>query len=117
MDDAIRRLRSHARHLTRGTALQGIRYPAPFRAAAVQLARAQVARGAPVARVARTLGLPGRSLARWLERPPAPVLRPVAMAPEPVLAPRAGLVVITPQGLRVEGLDGETLVALLRALG
>jgi hypothetical protein len=117
MDNAIRRLRSQARHLTRGTAPQGIRYPVQFRAAAVALAREQLARGAPVARVARALGLPGRSLARWLLVPPAPVLRPVAVAPDPAPVPRPGPVLTTPQGFRVEGLDGETLVALLRALG
>jgi hypothetical protein len=68
-----------------------------------------------VAQVAREIGLATPSLARWLQPPPAPVLRPVALAPEPPAAPPP-LVLVTRQGLRVEGLDREALITVLRAL-
>ena len=122
MDDPIRRLRAEARQLTHGKVPTAIRYPAPFRAAALALAGPRLGQGASIARVARDLGLSVQSLGRWLRtRPPQPGLRPVAVAPEPAGAavptpPAAGLVLITAQGVRVEGLDRDTLVAVLQAL-
>ena len=123
MDDRIRRLRSDAHHLARGKVPRAVRYPAAFRAAAVALAGPRLERGGSIARVARDLGLPIQSLGRWLRLPPAAPaapgapLRPVAVTPEPTAAPtRAGLVLLTPQGHRVEGLDPDGLIAVLRAL-
>jgi transposase-like protein len=115
MDRAIHRLRSGAQQLTRGKAPTGIRYPAAFRTTAVALARPRLATGVPFVRVARELGLPTKSLARWLQRRPAPRLRPVAVGPDPT--PAASVVLVTPHGCRVEGLDRDGLVAVLRALG
>jgi hypothetical protein len=47
-----------------------------------------------------------------------PVLRPVTVRPDPVPAapPAAGPVLFTPQGLRIEELDRDTLIAVLRLL-
>jgi hypothetical protein len=89
-----------------------------FRRSAVELARDRLSRGVTLAQVAREIGLTTPSLARWLQPPAAPVLRPVALAPEPRQAPppAAGLVLVTRQGLRVEGLDREALITVLRAL-
>ena len=121
MDDRIRRLRTEAHQLARGKVPRAIRYPATFRAAAVALAGPRLERGGSIARVARDLGLPIQSLGRWL-RPPMPTppapLRPVAVTPEREAAPppQAGLVLFTPQGHRVEGLDRDGLIAVLRAL-
>jgi hypothetical protein len=67
-------------------------------------------------RVATALGLPARSLLRWLEQSAPPVLRPVTVRPEPAPS-AAGPVLVTPQGVRVEGLDRDTLIAVLRVLG
>jgi hypothetical protein len=117
MHEAIRRLRSDARQLTRGKVPTAIRYPAPFRAAAAMLTRTQLDQGASVHRVAGALGLPARSLTRWLQQSTPPVLRPVTVRPEPPAAPGAGPVLVTPQGLRIEGLDLDTLIAVLRLLG
>jgi transposase-like protein len=121
MDDAIRRLHTDARQLARGKVPTAVRYPAAFRAAALALARPRLARGSSIARVARDLGLPTQRLGRWLQAPPPPpaaALRPVAVTPTPAMAPRApaGLVLLTPQGHRVEGLDRDGLIAVLRAL-
>ena len=66
-------------------------------------------------RVAGALGLPARSLTRWFQQSAPPVLRPVTVRPDP--PPAAGPVLITPQGLRIEGLDLDTLIAVLRLLG
>ncbi len=116
MNEAIRRLRSEARQLTRGKVPTAIRYPAPFRAAVAAVTRTQVEQGASMHRVAGALGLPARSLLRWLEQSAPPVLRPVTVRPE--AAPAAvGAVLVTPQGVRVEGLDRDTLIAVLRMLG
>ena len=119
MNDAIRSLRSEARQLTRGKAPKAIRYPAAFRAAVAAVTRTQLDEGASMNRVARALGLPARSLTRWLQPSAPPLLRPVTVRPDLVTPapPAAGLVLFTPQGLRVEGLDRDTLVAVLRVLG
>lgn len=118
MDDSLRTLRAEARRLARGRVPQGIRYPARFRASAVTLARTQLRRGHAVDRVAKAVGVATPTLVRWLRRRPAPVLRPVAVIPSsPEAAPGSPAVLVTPQGLRVEGLDCDGLVAVLRALG
>lgn len=125
MNDPIRRLRTDARQFAHGKVPTAIRYPAAFQATALALARPRLGRGQSIARVARELGLPSQALGRWLGRPPTPgptpsgVVRPVAVTPEPTAAtPRAAtrLVLLTPQGHRVEGLDREGLIAVLRAL-
>ena len=119
MDDRIRRLRTEAHQLARGKAPRAVRYPAAFRAAAVALAGPRLARGGSIARVGRDLGLPIQSLGRWLRPPPpAAPLRPVAVTParEAAPPPPVGLVLLTPQGHRVEGLDRDELIAVLRAL-
>jgi transposase-like protein len=125
MTDPIRRLRSDARHLTHGKVPTAVRYPAAFQAAALALARPRLSRGLSIGRVARELGLPSQALGRWVRRPPAApgprargLLRPVAVGPAAAAqaAPLAGPVLCTPQGHRVEGLDREGLIAVLRAL-
>jgi hypothetical protein len=125
MNDPIRQLRSDVRHLTHGKVPTAVRYPAAFQTAAVVLARPRLSRGLSIARVARDLGLPSQALGRWLRRPAAApvarsrgVIRPVAVVPAAVAVsgPPAGPVLLTPQGLRVEGLDREGLIAVLRAL-
>jgi transposase-like protein len=119
MTDEIRRLRSAAHHLARGKAPRAIRYPAAFRAAATAVTRTQVSQGTAVSRVATALGLPTRTLLRWLATPARPGLRPVAIAsaPEEKVEHRATPVLITPRGVRVEGLERDALVAVLLALG
>jgi transposase-like protein len=125
MNDPIRRLRTDARHLTHGKVPTAVRYPAAFQTAAVALARPRLSRGRSIARVARELGLPSQALGRWLRRTPAApeprsrrVLRPVAVVPAAaaVAGSLTGPVLLTAQGLRVEGLDRDDLIAVLRAL-
>jgi len=96
-----------------------IRYTPDLRRRAVGIARQRRRAGVAVAATARDLGLRPDALRLWLQTPPTrPRLRRVAVSatPEPV-APTSGLsVLVTPQGVRVDGLDLATLVTLLRGL-
>ena len=118
MDTAIRRLRSEAQQLARGKAPRAIRYPARFRTAAVKVARAHLDQGGGLAALAEELGVATPTLQHWLERPAVPRLLPVTLEPATGLGVRepARPVLITRQGVRVEGLDAEALIAVLRAL-
>ena len=118
MDAAIRQLRTTARQLARGKHRSGIRYPAPFRDAVVAVARTRVGHGQSLAQMARDVGVSFPTLTTWLAGPAELALRPVTLAPapDPVATPPATIVLVTPEGFRVEGLDGETLVAVLRSL-
>ena len=119
MNDAIRQLRSEARQLARAKLPTAIRYPVTFRAAVAAVTRTQLDQGASMNRVAGALGVPVQSLTRWLQQNAPPGLRPVTVRPEPAppAPPAAGPVLVTPQGVRVEGLDRDTLIAVLRMLG
>jgi hypothetical protein len=119
MDQETRRLRADARRLARGKHPSQVRYPDAFRRAARALARRGLGQGGSVARLARELGVSEPTLTKWCRPPAPPVLRPVAVRPDPtpLAPPSAGVVLLTPHGVRVEGLDREGLVAVLRALG
>ena len=118
MDAAIRQLRSTARQLARGKPRRGIRYPVSFRDAVVACTRTHVGRGQSRARVARAVGVSFPTLAAWLERPAPVAVRPVTVVAEAASAPAPSsrVVLVSPQGFRVEGLDHDALVAVLRAL-
>ncbi len=118
MDTSLCRFRSRVRQLADGKAPQGVRYPVALRDAAMKLWRAQLRQGHSLAATARALRISEPTLAGWL-RPRRPArLRPVALAPdpEPKQASPISPVLITAQGVRVEGLDRDTLIAVLRAL-
>jgi hypothetical protein len=83
------------------------------------LARERLAEGVAVARIAHDLGLRPRTLGLWLGRKPVPRLRRVRVAAEP--APGEGtaitpLVLVMPTGVRIEGLDLDGIVRLLRSM-
>ena len=83
-------------------------------------ARRERAAGRSWAGIAHAVGLSAGALKNWSQTPaPARRLVPVAVAvatPAPE-EPGAALVVVSPGGYRVEGLDLATATALLRALG
>src|SRR5262245_37934864 len=118
MDTTIRRLRSEAQQLARGKAPRAIRYPPRFRAAAVKVAQAHVDQGGALADLAAEMGVSTPTLQHWLEQPAMPRLRPVTLEAVTRLGghERARPVLITRHGVRVEGLDAEALIAVLRAL-
>ncbi|MGH7228406.1 MAG: hypothetical protein ACREIH_04250 [Nitrospiraceae bacterium] len=119
MDREARKFRhAAARHLgdRTGTA---IRYSPALRRSAVVYARRRSRAGIPVTAIARDLGLRPEALRLWLQEPRSrPRLRRVAVAATPApAAPPSGLsVLVTAQGVRVDGLDIATLVTLLRGL-
>lgn len=113
MDAGVKRFRDEvSRHGVGGV---GRRYPAPLRALAVAVA--QERRDEPLARVAADLGVSAVSLQRWCDQGEPACFRPVEVDPEPSRVPATGLVLITPRGYRVEGLEAEALVSFLRVLG
>jgi transposase-like protein len=120
MDEQVRELRAKVSRVQQGRPPTAVRYPVTIRRRVTALARRRQAGGADVTAIAREIGVAPWTLALWLRRPRRAVMRTVDVVPD---APRAtdaagsGPVVITPQGLRVEGLDREGLVAVLRALG
>jgi hypothetical protein len=119
MEAEIRRLRAEARQLAQGKHPSQVRYPDRFRRAALAFARMRLGPEGSVPRLARDVGVSEPTLTKWLRPPTPPVVRPVAVTPAPTPERRAGVgpVLITAQGVRVEGLDCDTLVAVLQALG
>ena len=118
MDEEIRRLRTEAQRLARGKPPSQVRYPDAYRRAAVAVARRRPERGGSVAHLARALGVSEPTLTKWLRPPAPPVLRPVTVAaPTPERSAVARPVLVTPHGVRVEGLDRDGLIIVLRALG
>ena len=119
MDERIRQLRVRIHALHRGHAKTGTRYPGEVRAEVVTLARAGRAAGRSLRSLARAVGLSVPTLTGWLRRPTPGRLRRVTVAPSPspaIVAPERRLVLVTPQGFRVEGLDLATMVTMLRRL-
>jgi transposase-like protein len=127
MQDRVRRLRVQARQVFNTEVPTATRYPPELRAEMLTLARERRATGVALARIAHDLGVRPRTLSLWLRRRrSAPgagrtaraVVRRVAIAAEaPGERLGASAVLITPHGVRVEGLDRDTLVTVLRALG
>ena len=72
-----------------------------------------------MAHLAREIGVSEPTLTKWLRPLALPVLRPVAVAAAPTqeCSAVARPVLVTPQGVRVEGLDRAGLIVVLRALG
>lgn len=95
------------------------RYPEDLKAEIVAFTRRRMAEGASRRRCALDLGLPVPTLALWMRgAEPEAGFRPVRQAQEEpdTATPSGELRLVTPAGHRVEGLDLEGLVAVLRAL-
>ena len=94
------------------------RIPDAVRAEVLAYARGARAAGRSWAGIAHAVGLSAGALKNWSQTPaPARRLVPVAVATPAPEGPGAALVVVSPGGYRVEGLDLATVTALLRALG
>ena len=93
-------------------------YPSRVRAQVTALAASELASGHSVSSTARRLGLAASTLARWLDAEPdatpgfVPVVLPEVQAP----SHSSPISVVTPAGFRVEGLDLDGVVAMLRRL-
>ena len=88
----------------------------PLRERVVTFARQRQQAGEAVMRIAEQLGLSPSGLSRWL--PPGEAkLRPVRIAEKPAPAlSQSLLVLVTPSGYRLEGLDADSAVDVLRRL-
>jgi transposase-like protein len=119
MDEEIRRLRTEAQQLAQAKVRSQVRYPSTFRRTAVGLAHGRLRQGGSVARLAQEIGVSTPTLTKWLRSTTRPMLRPVTVTAAPTAEHPAvsRAVLITPQGVRVEALDRDTLIAVLQALG
>ena len=119
MLDSARRLRSQVRQFENRRNPTGTRYSAAFRTEVVSHARARVREGVAVTRIARDLGLRPKTLTLWLRRAPVSKLRAVRVERDPrpaTVMPEIRPVVVIPGGLRIEGLDLDGVVRLVRSL-
>lgn len=115
--DRVRLFREAAARANEGRDRTGWRYSASLRRLAIEYCRASRHAHQPFSEIAETLGISTVTLGRWLEKEDAPSrFREVVVEP---LAPKAvepQLAVVTPSGLRVEGLDLSQVIELSRAL-
>ncbi len=91
------------------------RCPATLRQQIVAFANTQRQEGMAILKIAQQLGLSQSGLNRWLEGAEEGKLRPVRIA-DPT-TPQAMMVLVTPGGYRLEGLDVVSATDLLRRLG
>jgi DNA invertase Pin-like site-specific DNA recombinase len=96
------------------------RYTAALRAQAVEYGRARREEGASEEATARELGISRKALRKWLGEASATAdFKRVEVVADEARAARRGsrLVLHGPGGVRVEGLDVESLAELMRRLG
>ena len=119
LSSRVPEVRSQIERCRRGRSQRAVRYPPNLRHAVVELTRSALTSGSSVRIAAEKVGLPLQTVQRWLQATVAGGLRPIEVrSEEPVEAINAdsGLVLVTPGGYRVEGLEVESVAALLRAL-
>jgi transposase len=97
---------------------RGKRYPIELKARLVAFARARRSEGGSWATIADELGLTFETVRRWCVGN-SPTTKRTAMRAVEIVADAAphALAVVSPSGLRVEGITIDDAVALLRALG
>ena len=117
MNDGVRSIRREVARLKQDRRPTAVRYPEVLRRRITAIARRRRGRGAGLATIAREMGLAEWTLNLWLRKTSAPVLRAVEIMPAPPPASAVTTpVLITPQGVRIEGATVEALATLLRAL-
>ena len=118
MNDGVRSIRREIARLKHDRRPTAVRYPEALRRKITAIARRRWAQGVGIATIARELGLAEWTVNLWLRKNSAPVLRAVEIVPAtpPSVAAVTTPVLITPQGLRIEGATVDALATLLRAL-
>ena len=99
---------------------RGRRYPESLRQLAVGFATEAEACGWSGNRIARRLGVAWATLERWCATQPVAEpgggMREVVVRADGPSSAELGPVLVTPEGYRIEGLEQEDLVEILRAL-
>ena len=104
--------------ISRHAPARGKRYPRELRARATALAQELRGAGWSWARIAEHVGTRVETVRRWCARESGPHAAPRMRAVE-VVADRGGggLAIVSPGGIRVEGVTIADVVAVLRAFG
>lgn len=93
-------------------------YPPAVRARIRLYIAARRASGGTPTSIATELGLSRQSVMGWTAgEPSCPVFVPVEVVLDPPAAAPPALVLVSPRGYRVEGLDATAIAALLERLG
>lgn len=120
MGDASSAMRKRIRQQVAALGPRGVtsRVPDAIRAAIVDYARQRQGTGIGWSTIAREVGFSIGAITSWARAgTPAPQLRPVAVRAAALVAlPAAGLVVVLPSGVRIEGLAAAEVPALLAQL-
>jgi transposase-like protein len=118
MNDGVRSIRREIVRLKHDRRPTAVRYPRALRRKITAIARRRRVQGAGIATIARELGLAQWTLTLWLRKISAPVLRAVEIVPAtpPPASVMTMPVLVTPQGVRIEGATIDALATLLRAL-
>ena len=120
MGDASWAMRRRIRRQVAALGPRGVtsRVPDAIRATIVDYARQRHAAGTSWSTIAREVGFSVGAITGWGRvRTAVPRLRPVAVRPAAVVTlPAAGLVVVLPNGVRIEGLPMADVAALLAQL-
>lgn len=121
--DQARLFREAAARANQGRDRTGWRYPPSLRRLAVEYCHSRREHRRPFREIAEALGVSTVTLGRWLEKArddSVPRLREVVIeetTPVPTSASlEAQLAVVTPSGLRIEGLDLNGVIELMRRL-
>lgn len=117
--DRARLFRETAARANGGRDRSGWRYSAALRRLAIEYCHFCRRAHQPFSEIAEALGISTVTLGRWLEkeREDAPGrFREVVVEPAVPKSAEAQLAVVTPAGLRVEGLDLSQVIELSRAL-
>ena len=119
MDTRVRRFRKQARVENRGRSGRRRRYSRALRVMAVDYLRRQMRRGASAETVGSELGVSGWSLIRWSRQAKVArnsALREVEVAEEAKARTSLVVTLVTPDGYRIEGLEGRDIRSVLEAL-
>ena len=117
MNDGVRSIRREIARLKHDRCPTAVRYPTSLRRKITAIARRRRTQGAGLATIARELGLAEWTLTLWLRKISVPALRAVEIVPATSPTPAVTTpVLITPEGVRIEGATVDALAMLLRAL-
>ena len=116
--DRAKQFREAAARENQGRHRNGWRYSPELRALGAEYSRSQRRAGRPYREIAEDLGVSTLTLSRWQEEVPTAGFRAVEVIADPDACERGegmSLSVVTPGGLRIEGLSWPQAMELARA--